>query len=76
MSNQSYEKQFIDSQSKMSETLKKTPTGIQNWSYGKTVNFKKAVKKCEPLLRLKPSARHEDFLKVDNALRQLEEFYR
>lgn len=72
---ESFEPSFMAAQQDMRCLLSKLPQGIQNWSYDKSVHFKKTVKKCEPILKLRPSAKHVDFLKVENHLTLLRKFY-
>lgn len=69
-------KRFMAAQEKMEILLQKVPTGCQNWSYQKSVNFKMLTKKSPSLLKLKPSGKHVDVLKVENHLHQLEDFYK
>lgn len=76
MSDDNYTDKFIACQSKMSEMLKKCPPGCQNWSYQKSVNFKKLCKKVEAAIKLLPKSKHTDFLKVEQLMSQLEGYYR
>jgi len=69
-------KRFISAQDGISNLLKKVPAGCQNWSYQKSVNFKSLTKKTPAILKLKPSAKHVDVLKVENHLHELEGYYK
>jgi hypothetical protein len=69
-------KRFVNSQSNINSLLSKVPVGCQNWSYQKSVNFKALTKKSPSLLKLKPSSKHVDVLKMENHLHQLEEYYK
>lgn len=70
-----YTERFIDCQKKIKGLLERPPKGIQNWSIQKTINYKKAVKKCEPLIKLKPASKHRDFLKMEQGLTSLAQYY-
>lgn len=76
MTKDNYADEFLACQNTMKDLLAKCPQGIQNWSIQKTINFKKQVKKIEALIKLKPASKHTDYLKMENGLRQLQEFYK
>lgn len=67
---------FINAQGRIDGLLKAVPKGCQNWSYQKSVSFKMLTKKGPALLKLKPSNKHVDVLKVENHLHQLQEYYK
>jgi hypothetical protein len=72
----SFIKRFLAAQDKMRILLERVPHGCQNWSYQKSVNFKSLTKKSPAILKLKPSAKHVDVLKVENHLHELEGYYK
>lgn len=76
MSNEDYTSRFIQSQEKIRHLLQKVPAGVQNWSYQRSVNFKKLVKSLDPIVKLKPSSKHVDFLKVQTAQLKLDDYYK
>lgn len=76
MKSEDYTERFLDCQDRIKKLLSSPPKGIQNWTYQKSVNFKKAVKKFEPLIKLKPASKHQDFLKMESAMSQLEQYYK
>jgi hypothetical protein len=69
-------KRFVSCQDRIGVLLQKVPAGCQNWSYQKSVNFKMLTKKSPSLLKLKPSGKHVDVLKVENHLHLLEDYYK
>jgi len=69
-------KRFISAQEKITKLIQRLPDGCQNWSYNKSVDFKSLTKKTPSLLKLKPSAKHVDVLKVENHLHELEGYYK
>lgn len=75
MHKESYEEEFLNCQQKMKALLLKPPVSVQNWSIQRTLNFKEQIKKNGALIKLKPASKHTDFLKMENGLRQLQEYY-
>lgn len=71
-----YTEKFVQCQKAIKDLLSRPPIGVQNWSYQKSVNFKKQVKSCEPALKLLPKSQHTDFLKMEQLLNQLKEYYK
>lgn len=76
MSEDDYTGRFIACQEKMKAMLLKVPSGCQNWSYQKSVNFKKLLKKVDSSIKLTPKSKHVEFLKVEQLLSQLEGYYK
>ena len=76
MSDDDYTDKFIQCQQKMAALMKKCPAGCQNWSYQKSVNFKKLIKKTEASIKLLPKSKHVDFLKIEQLANQLEGYYK
>lgn len=76
MSNEDYTEKFLKAQDRIKFLLQRVPSGIQNWSYQRSVDYKKFVKSIENLMKLKPSSRHIDYLKMQNAQTRLEDYYK
>lgn len=66
---------FIQLQSDMKQSLTACPKGCQNWSYQKSVEFKKAVKECDKFLKLKPTDDPMSGIKIENQLAKVRRYY-
>lgn len=76
MGDDDYTDKFIACQDKMKSLLARPPIGRQNWSYQKSVNFKKHLKKVEQAIKLVPKSKHVEFLKVEQLATALQEYYK
>lgn len=71
-----YTDKFIECQQKINALISRLPVGIQNWSYDKTVKYKKHLKECEAKVKLLPKSKHPEFLRAEAVLRELEQYYK
>jgi hypothetical protein len=76
MGDDDYTERFKGCQAKMIAMIAKCPAGCQNWSYQKSVNFKKLLKKVEAAIKLLPKSKHVEFLKIEQLAQQLEGYYK
>lgn len=70
-----YTEKYVAQQERIKAFLQKPPAGCQNWSHQKAVEYKKLVKKCEPITRLKPKSQVTEFLKVEHLADMLGRYY-
>lgn len=71
-----YSDRFAQCQQRIKLLSQRCPQGVQNWSYQKSIGFKKTMKKMEGIIKLKVSSKHVDYLKIENALSNLELYYK
>lgn len=67
--------QFTALQNELKRTLTRVPPGCAGWFYQKAHAFKKVVKECDPLVRLKPTDDDAKRIRLENQLTKLKQYY-
>jgi ribosomal protein L34E len=71
-----YTDKFIGCQESLKQLISRLPVGIQNWSYDKTVKYKNHLKECEAKIKLQPKSRHVEFIRIEQCMRDMEQYYK
>lgn len=71
-----YTDKFISCQQSLKDLISMLPKGIQNWSYDKTVKYKKHLKECEAKIKLQPKSKHVEFLRIEQCFKDMEQYYK